>query len=153
MCEHVSHYHSYPTLTSEFSWATASALTSTLQSFRTKAAGEVGMLKFIFGQYEAFFKNKINKKREAGMEISSIGRFDPSEAVHANSQWHIDRVIFAQCDTITGAAIKLNVCGNPLGGFAIAVTWGPDAVEEALVEAFVSNFKQMFQELIEGGNN
>jgi len=109
------------------------------------------MLRFIFGRYEAFFKGKIKRKREAGLEISSIGRFDTSKAVHVDSEkWQIDRVVFAQCDVITGAAFKMNVCGDPLGGLAIAVTWGLDAVDVAFIEAFVSKFKQMFQKILEG---
>jgi hypothetical protein len=150
MCDHVSHYHSYPTLASTFSWATASTLTSTLQSYRMKSAGVVGMLRFIFGQYEAFFNDKIGKKRDAGLEISNIGRFDPAGAINADlEKWHIDRMIFAQSNVIQGAAIKLNVCGNPLGGLAIAVTWTSVAVGNALAEAFVLKFKQMFQEVVE----
>jgi NRPS condensation-like uncharacterized protein len=147
MCNLISHYPSYPTLTSKFSWATASTLTSALQSSRTKAAGEVGLLKFIFGQYEHFFKDKIGKKREAGLQISNVGRFDSTHA--ETEKWHIERMIFAQCDVVTGAAIKLNVCGNPSGGLAIAVTWSPDAAENALVEAFISKFKQLLQDVLE----
>jgi len=108
------------------------------------------LLKFIFGQYEHFFKDKIGKKREAGLQISNIGRFDSSGVAHTETEkWHIERTIFAQCDVITGAAIKLNVCGNPSGGLAITVTWSPDAAEGALVEAFISKFQQMFQDVLE----
>ena len=150
MCNHVSHYPTYTPLTPKFSWATASALTSALHTFRTTgAAGEVGILMLIFGQFEAYWKCKIGKKREAGLEISSIGEFDPSGAIHEDSKWRIERMIFAQSDAGAGAAIKLNVCGNPLGGLAIAVTWSSDAVENSVVEAFVSNFKQMFDEFVE----
>jgi hypothetical protein len=105
---------------------------------------------FIFGQFESFWKDKIGKKREAGLEVSSIGPFNPARSVPADSQkWIADRVIFAQSDVGTGAAIKLNVCGNPLGGLAIAVTWGLDAVDAAFVEAFISKFRQMLQEIVE----
>jgi len=108
------------------------------------------MLKFLFGRFEPFFNDKIGKKREVGLEISSIGRFDPSGDIRADSEkWHIERMILAQCDVVTGAAIKMNVCGNPLGGLAIAVTWGSESVENALVEAFLFKFKQMFQDVLQ----
>lgn len=153
ICNHVTQYPTYTILTPEFSWSTASKLTSALYSFRRKAAGEVGMLRYIFGQFEAFWKAKFGRKREAGFEISSIGRFSPSGCAHADTEkWHIDRVIFAQSDLLTGAAIKLNVCGNPLGGMAIAVAWSLDTVEPALAEAFVSTLKQMFREIIVEGD-
>jgi hypothetical protein len=35
--------------------------------------GEIGILKLLFGQFEGFWKDKIGKKREAGLEISNIG--------------------------------------------------------------------------------
>jgi hypothetical protein len=147
LCDHISHYHFYPAITSTFSWMAASALTATLRSFREKAAGEMGLLMFLFGQYEAFFKGKIGKKREAGLQVSSIGKFDSAVGT---DKWQIDRMIFAQCDVVVGAAIKLNVCGNPLGGLAIAVTWGSDSVENTFVEAFIFKFRQMFKEVIDG---
>jgi len=147
MCNLISDYASYPTLTSKFSWTTASTLTSALQSSRTKVAGRVGLLRFIFGQYEHFFKGKIGKKRETGLQISNIGQFNSTHA--ETEKWHIERMIFAQCDAVTGAAIKLNVCGNPSGGLAITVTWSSDAVENALVEEFISKFTQMLQDVLE----
>jgi hypothetical protein len=105
---------------------------------------------FIFGKFEGFWKDKIGKKRETGLEVSSIGPFNPARSVHTGSQkWVTDRVIFAQSDVGTGAAIKLNVCGNPLGGLAITVTWSLDAVDAAFAEAFVSKFRQMLQEIVE----
>ena len=138
MCNHVSQYLSHHFLTPTFSWATASALTSTLHSVRVtdQALGKVGMLWFLFGNFKAFWKSKIGEKREAGFETSSVGQFY--------------RVVVAQSDCVTGAAIKLNICGNPLGGLAITVTWSLDSIEAALAGAFVLRFKQMLQEILKG---
>jgi hypothetical protein len=147
MCNHVSQYLSHHFLTPTFSWATASALTSTLHSVRVtdQALGKVGMLWFLFGNFKAFWKSKIGEKREAGFETSSVGQFYPPEDAHTGlEKWRIDRVVVAQSDCVTGAAIKLNICGNPLGGLAITVTWSLDSVEAALADAFVLRFKQMF---------
>jgi hypothetical protein len=150
MCNHVSQYPTFTTLTPKFSWAAASTLTSTVHSFRAVGGpGELGILMFIFGQFEGFWKAKFGKKREVGLEVSSIGPFNPASAHTDPQKWVIDRVIFAQSDVGTGAAIKLNVCGNPLGGLAIAVTWGLDAVDAAFAEAFISKFRHMFQEIVE----
>lgn len=149
-CNHFSSYHAYPPISPEFSWATASNLTSTLHAFRSKAPGEVGMLKFIFGQYENLFKGKIGKKRDVGLEVSNIGKFVAlanTEGDSSKENWIIDRLIFAQSDVIVGAAIKLNVVGTPAGGLTIAVTWGPETVDDAFAEAFVSMFIGAFHVL------
>lgn len=106
------------------------------------------MLKLTFGRLEAFFKGKVGKKRDAALEISSIGRFDSGRPVKVDTtKWHIDRLFFTQSN-VTGAAVKMNVCGNPLGGLAISVSWSLDAVEEAMIEAFICKFKQKFQEVL-----
>ena len=57
-------------------------------------------------------------------------------------------MVFAQFNLVTNVALKLNVCGNPVGGLAITVVWSSDSMEAALAEAFVSKLGQMFLEVI-----
>ena len=91
----------------------------------------------------------MGRKRELGLEISNVGRFDPSEGAQGDAKkWHIDWMVFAQSNIVIGAAVKVNVCGNPLGGLAISVVWSLDSVEAALAEGFVSKLDQMFLEVI-----
>ena len=151
MCNHVSQYHTYTTLTPEVCWSSAATLKATLHSFRAEAAGEVGMLRILCGQFGAFWKSKMGTKRELGLEVSNVGRFDLSGTAQDDAKkWHIDRMVFAQSNIVIGAAIKVNVCGNPLGGLAITVVWSSDSVEAALAEGFVSKLEQMFLEVISG---
>lgn len=150
MCNHISAYHSYSSLSPSFSWTDASKLTSTLRSFRSHAAGIVGMLKFIFGQYELFYRDKVGKKRDGGLEISNIGKFDIAEVTDSNSAdtWTVDRVTFAQFNRVIGAAIELNVVGTPSGGLTVTVVWSSETVEDALVEVFIPKFREAFYEIL-----
>jgi hypothetical protein len=109
---------------------------------------EISILKLLFGQFEGFWKDKIRKKREVGLEISNIGPFNPARGVHPDSQkWFIDHVIFTQLDVGTGVAINLNMCKNPLGELAIAMTWSLDAMNTAFTKAFILKFRQMLREI------
>ena len=55
---------------------------------------------------------------------------------------------FAQCDAIGGAAIKMNVVGSPSGSVNVVVTWGEGAIDEAMVNAFMTGFKSKLTLLI-----
>jgi hypothetical protein len=49
---------------------------------------------------------------------------------------------------VGGAAIKLNVAGDPEGGVGVSVTWVDGAVEDSFVESFVSEFRKGYDELV-----
>ncbi|KAF8889283.1 alcohol acetyltransferase [Infundibulicybe gibba] len=151
-CDHVTAYHFYPPIQPDFSWADASGLASELRSQVTKSREEIGMLTFLFGKYESFFKGKLGTKRQGGLECSNLERVDLGNDA-TKGDWSIIRVIFAQCDVVVGAALKVNMAGDPLGGLTVAVTWGDDAVERSLVESFVVQLQDRFTAVIENGNN
>lgn len=147
-CDHVTALHTYPPIQPTFSWADTSTFSSLLRSSTLKAREEIGMLKFLFGQYEAYFKDKVGKKRQGALEVSNLGRFDIRTPEVGDEPWSIDRMAFAQCDSVVGAALKLNCVGDPVGGVTIAVTWGETCIPDSLGESFVSQFEEGLKKLI-----
>ncbi|GLB41856.1 hypothetical protein LshimejAT787_1004560 [Lyophyllum shimeji] len=147
-CEHLSAMHTYPRVNPIFSWDEASRCASALRSCTPTSVEEVGMLKFLFGKYAAFFKGKVGKKRQGGLEISNLGPFEASSDRAGGETWTIGRTGFAQCDAPLGSAIKINVVGDPLGGMTIAVTWGVGSIENSFGESFVSSFRDGFAKVI-----
>jgi hypothetical protein len=55
--------------------------------------------------------------------------------------WSIGKMAFAQWDSVVGAALKINVVGNPLGGIAITVTWGGGCMEDSMAESFAAGLE------------
>ncbi|KDQ61357.1 hypothetical protein JAAARDRAFT_54731 [Jaapia argillacea MUCL 33604] len=146
-------------------WASATSLTSSIRSTRSKCREQVGLLKFLFGDFEGFFKGKMGKKREVGFVISNLGSFFPPSRLESPTRsfspgdtqpgpsWEIRSIHFAQCDTIAGSAMKLNVVGDGEGGVCVGVTWGEGAIDDGLGE-FVSGFREGFMRVLEEeGNN
>ncbi|KAF9461246.1 alcohol acetyltransferase [Collybia nuda] len=147
-CDHVSTVHTYPPIQSTFSWVDATTFSSLLRSSTLKTRQEIGMLKFLFGQYEAYFKGKIGQKRQGGLELSNLGRFDIQKPGIGDESWSTMRMAFAQCDSIVGSALKLNCVGDSLGGITIAVTWGENCIPDSLGESFVFQFEEGLQKLM-----
>ncbi|KAF5383777.1 hypothetical protein D9615_003564 [Tricholomella constricta] len=140
-CDHVSTLHSYPRINATFSWVEAAQYASRLRSYTPQSVEEIGMIRFLFGKYASFFKGKLGKKRQGGIEISNVGRFEAKSSLEAGPTWSIGRMVFAQCDAVLGAALKLNVVGDSLGGVTVAVTWGAGAIPDSFAEEFTSRFK------------
>ena len=110
-----------PITQTEFSWKEAAALASTLRSQVEKSKEKVGVVKFLFGNYNSFFKAMRGKKRRAGFELSNLGR--GFWKVEPEDKWKTEKMAFALCDPVGGAAIKLGVVGGPEGGVCVSVTW------------------------------
>lgn len=146
-CDHVSAYHIYAPIKPTFAWDDASELASVLRKQPTKAREEIGMLKFLFGRYEAYFKGKLGAKRQGSLELSNLGKI-PITNDPTGAHWTIERMVFAQCDAATGSAIKLNMVGSPDGHVTIAVTWGEGAVSDSLAETFISRLQGGFRALL-----
>ncbi|RDB23657.1 Uncharacterized protein C18B11.03c [Hypsizygus marmoreus] len=146
-CDHVSALHSYTPIQSSFSWADASEFASILRVQNVESREEIGMLKYLFGRYSAYLEEKLGKKRQGGFELSNLGRFNAGES-KTGDRWSIGKVVWAQGDATTGAAIKLNVVGDALGGVAMSVTWGDGAIADNLAESFVSNFDDALRNLL-----
>ena len=156
MCLHLSHYEArHPMFPPDvdldrFPWDAAAAFTVTLKDAAARAGPITGMMKYLFGRYEAYFRGHMGRKRPNGLAISNLGAF-PSEEWPSDLEgeaegegqdapfrrWRIREMTFAQADATVGEALKLNVVGSPDGGLGIAVTWGASAVDADMAEAFV----------------
>ncbi|KAG6853896.1 hypothetical protein C0991_000361 [Blastosporella zonata] len=141
ICNHVSTFRAYPKVNPTFSWEDAAQTASDLRSHVKKSPEEIGMLKFLFGKYDAYFQGKLGRKRPAGLEVSNVGRFDVQIDSSNGQMWSIGRMAFAQCDVVVGAALKMNVVGDALGGITISLIWGANSVSDAFANAFAANFE------------
>lgn len=154
ICNHVSALLAYTKVNPMFSWADASQYASDLRSYVKKSPEEIGMLKYLFGKYDAYFQGKLGQKRRAGLEISNVGRFDATSGSSGKQQrWSIGRMAFAQCDVVAGAALKMNVVGDSLGGMTISIIWGAHSVSDAFADAFIANFKNGIEKLLNEGDD
>jgi len=168
MCNEASRYHSYPPLMTlpqghtswihEFPWHVASQLTSTLRKQQKEAAEHVGILKFLFGNYEGYFKGMLGKKRNFTLQISNLGHFPSiaedvvggaSSQTAGSPEWAIEDMFFTQCLPASGAAIAVNVTGTPAGGLGMSVSWGNDAIDDSKGELFFRNFKEAIAEMLD----
>jgi len=155
ICDHPSGVPLNTLITPTFSWKDASALASTLKSHSQsqfqECRSQIGLLKFLGGKYVAFFQGKLGKKRQCGLELSNIGRFELDEAEKPGNgkAWQIEDLVFAQCDPVVGAAIKVNVASAPNGNMSVVVTWSDSAVDSGLVEAFIAKFKAQIDGFLE----
>lgn len=145
--ECVSGYMCYALLEPEFSWDRASEYASILRTQATESRGGIGMLKYLFGNYAAYFTGKLDKKRTVGMELSNLGSY-PSDGIELEKTWRLEDVRFAQCDAVVGPAIKLNVAGAPTGGVSMTITFGEGAVSTSVVDKFAVKFLEAFKALL-----
>jgi hypothetical protein len=142
-CDHVSAYSTYAKIPSQFSWTKAAELSNTLRAYVKTSPQEIGMFKFVNNKLDNFLLGKLGKKRKAGTEISNLGLFKyPSSIAHEGRQWSIGAMLFAQCDPVLGAALKINVIGDPRGGLSITLTWGENILETSFVESFALQLKE-----------
>ena len=142
-CDCVSTLSFHPPFQPHFSWAEAWKFTTVLRS-SPKSGEVVGMLKYLFGNYVAFFKGKLGNKRQQSLELSNLGLFEGMEGRSQTSsgEWSIRDMAFAQCDSVVGPALKMCVVGSPAGGIGITVTWGEGSVENSIAESFVSGLER-----------
>ncbi|KAJ7016431.1 alcohol acetyltransferase [Mycena alexandri] len=145
MCDYVAAHHTYPAVHPAFQWPAAALYAAELQRQKYAAREEVGMLYLLFGNVAPFFRGMLGKKRGGTFEISNAGRVPAGKHV---GPWRIERMVFAQSDLVVGAALKINVIGDPTGAVNIALTWGKDAIDEALVESFAAQFQDGLRALI-----
>lgn len=147
-CDCTSALNFYASFQHDFSWTEASKITAILRS-RSKPEEEVGMLKYLYGNYVAYFEGKLGKKRQGGLELSNLGLFKGGQSMPPGcEEWSIGQMAFAQCDSVVGSALKINVIGNTVGGLTITVTWGAGSVEELVAESFVAGLERGFMELL-----
>ncbi|KAG6909330.1 hypothetical protein DXG01_000930 [Tephrocybe rancida] len=152
MCNYVSALMSCTALNFEFSWVRAAQFAVDLRAYVRTSPEEIGMLKYLNGKYDAFFRGKLGKKRGAGIEISNVGRFEVKRGSSDEQTWSIGRMVFAQCDVVQGAALKLSVVGDALGGITMSVIWGAGSVSDGFAEGFIANFRSGIEKLLKEGS-
>ncbi|OCH91476.1 hypothetical protein OBBRIDRAFT_792192 [Obba rivulosa] len=135
-------------------WASAAQLTKKLHSKIATCKQEPGMLKFLFGDYKGYLEGRPGRPRTYGFELSNVGPFpsiagtSSEEGEHNGHKWRITQTYFAQCDSPTGAATKLNAIGTPTGGLGLSVQWGDGAVDDSVSEALYEGVKDAIQRLL-----
>lgn len=150
-CVNVSTYHSYPLLNPSFSWSDAASLAALFRSGSREIRQETGLVKYIFGNYEGYFKGKLGQKRGGGLEFSNLGLFNPvarSAPGPDLTKWSIGNVTWAQSDAVAGSALKMNIVGMPTGDVTTTVTFGDGSVDVAFAEKFIREFRRIFHALL-----
>ncbi|KAJ7251456.1 alcohol acetyltransferase [Mycena rebaudengoi] len=145
MGDYVSMHHTCPPVDPVFSWDAAARYAVELQTQKRRARGLVGMLALLFGNYAGYMNKRLGTKREAGVLLSNLGRFNVPET---EGKWRMETTFFTQCDVVSGAAFKINVIGDPGGALNISLTWGDFSISTEFVEAFSSQFQEAFRTLI-----
>ncbi|PCH42334.1 hypothetical protein WOLCODRAFT_152361 [Wolfiporia cocos MD-104 SS10] len=157
MCDEVSMHHAYPLIMTRppkhtswlaaLPWDTATDPAVTLQNQAQQATEQVSMLKFLFGNYDGYFKGMLGKKRKLSLQLSNLGRFPAREqgASGESSQseaatWEATDMYFTQAQSASLAAITVNITGTPKRGLGLTITYNPNAVDDAFGESF---FRQL----------
>ncbi|KAJ7303518.1 alcohol acetyltransferase, partial [Mycena albidolilacea] len=139
ICDYPSLFYTQPCVAPDFSWEQAKRVAKVLQDQKRSGREAIGMLRWIFGQFVPYMRSHLGAKREAGFCISNVGRIQPPSA---EGKWTIARTMFAQCDVVIGAALILNLTGDPTGALNMAFTWGDIPLEASFVEAFITGLQE-----------
>lgn len=142
----VSVYTSYDKLDPNFSWEKAATFSTRLHKEIPRLREVVGTLKFLFGQFERYFKDQLGGKRHAGLLISNLGAFK-AEKDDNNERWRIEDMYFSQDDRYIGAALKMNVIGSPNGRVNNCLTWCEGIVSNEFAESFAKGLEKSIVEL------
>ncbi|KAJ8472432.1 hypothetical protein ONZ45_g16655 [Pleurotus djamor] len=146
-----------------FPWRAAAKLSQTLKSSGPRARSELGLLKFVDGKFEEFWKGKLGKKRSATLEVSNVGVWSfgshgrnadagkdagtEATPLPTDTRWGVSSAYFAQDDNVVGSALKLNAIGSPSGELNVCVTWGEGSVDEEFAETFAKLVGHVLNEL------
>ncbi|KAI9062549.1 hypothetical protein FKP32DRAFT_802709 [Trametes sanguinea] len=162
-CNHVSaHSDYYPLLSltddsdvavsaDNFPWDVAANVSATLKEKAPSSAATIGLLKYLYGEYEKYLLGFLGKKRPAALELSNLGPFPVNHVetpVASGGSWSINEVFFAQALVTLGAAILLNVAGAESGAVGVTITWGKESVEDKFAYAFVDGLKNGIEGLL-----
>ncbi|KAJ6581872.1 alcohol acetyltransferase [Mycena capillaripes] len=145
ICDYVAGHRTFPLVHPAFQWPAAARYAADLQHQKHAAREEIGMIRLLFGNINPFFRGMLGGKRRATFEISNAGRVP---AAAREGQWRIGRMVFAQSDLVVGAALKVNVIGDPTGAVSVALTWGEAAIDGTLVESFAAQLQEGFRALL-----
>ncbi|KAG6869214.1 hypothetical protein C0993_009077 [Termitomyces sp. T159_Od127] len=151
MCNHVSSLHSHAKVNPTFSWEYAHQYAAELRSHVKKSVEEIGMLPYLNGKYDEFFQGMLGRKRNGGFELSNVGRFEVENNSPDVPTWSTGRMVFAQCDVVVGAALKLNVVGDAIGGLTMSIIWGAGSVSDVFAEGFIDKFRNGLEKILSEG--
>ena len=145
---------SAPVSRETFPWEDAAALAARLKHEAPHSGRHIGMIKYLFGQYDRYHRSQLGGKHVTLLELSNLGAFPKLPEAggaaegRSNSPWAIREMVFAQADATVSSPLKVFVAGNPAGGLAMAVMWTKGAVEAELGQAFVAAFEEGMKALI-----
>ncbi|KAJ7110765.1 hypothetical protein C8R43DRAFT_1139214 [Mycena crocata] len=145
LCNYVSMYHTFPPLCQEFFWANAVRFATELQIQKRASRGKVGLLYLSFGRYVLYMQKQLGAKREAGVVLPNLGRFN---APTVQGNWNLTDIFFSQCDIVADAALTFNVMGDPTGALNILFTCGETSIDGVSVEEFVAKFQEELNSLL-----
>lgn len=144
-CVHISDYHLYPSISSSFSWEVASDVAGRLRK-RTQDGRRIGLLKYLFDNYTAYFKSHLGKKRPVTFVLTNLGVF-PSEEPSSGS-WRVEDMWFTQSDVYTGAALGISVIGLSDGGLTLCLTSGPEVLGADVLDVVAEKFSHIVRGII-----
>ncbi|CAK5267549.1 unnamed protein product [Mycena citricolor] len=144
ICDYATGQSTFPPVDPAFKWSRAAEYAKDLQAARVSGKERIGLLALLRGDLQPYFRAQLGKKRTAAFELSNTGRVK----FEGQGTWQVADVTFAQCDLIYGAALKVNVVGDPTGAVRIALTWNEDAIDEGLVETFAREFQDGVRALL-----
>ncbi|KAH7112125.1 alcohol acetyltransferase [Dendryphion nanum] len=87
----------------------------------------------------ALFEKRIGRDREHSFELSNLGREEGKE----ESGWKLERCIFSQVASVTGAAVEFGLATGGDGCAVLGVSWNGGAVrEEGFVEGVLEGVER-----------
>ncbi|KAL4805883.1 alcohol acetyltransferase [Aspergillus unguis] len=100
----------------------------------------VGLFKLVRNYRQDLCESKIDKPRPATFELSSLGVVKTVEAADVSIP-QLNRVIFTQSASVTGAALQFSAVTGPDGCLVLGVSWQPGVVEEEVAGDILGRLK------------
>ncbi|KAH8832946.1 alcohol acetyltransferase [Flagelloscypha sp. PMI_526] len=145
-CDHVSGLHFARSLDPLFSWKEAQKVNMTLKANPFRDGEVIGLLKYLFGKYDSYWKGRLGKKRGACIGLSNLGVVrDVVE--DGSSSWTVDDFMFVQNGILGGPPFEFGVVTSPSGSLTVLVRWGTEVVEDEMAQAVCETFKSRLEEL------
>ncbi|KAJ7792931.1 hypothetical protein B0H14DRAFT_2928703 [Mycena olivaceomarginata] len=145
-CDYVSGHMSTPPINPAFQWpARPRATPAELQRQKTAVRQEIGMIYLIASNIAGFMKGCSGASAARRLRSRTRGAC-PRSRVRGRGASR--RMVFAQSDLVVGAALKINVTGDPTGAVTVALTWGEAAIDGEVVESFTTQFQEGLRALL-----
>lgn len=106
----------------------------------------IGMIPYISDMHKMFI-SMVGRPRSTTYEISNVGCL---RVQGEPGRWRMERDIFSQSGSVTGAAIYFNVASMADGPLTIATTWLEGVVDNVLVEDVVKDLEYSLRCVGEG---